>query len=50
LQNNLIYPQKAREGGIQGMVYFSFIVEKNGSISHVKLHRSFGGGCDEESI
>ena len=40
----------AIEAGIQGTVYVSFIVEKDGSISHVNVARGIGGGCDEEAV
>ena len=50
LQKNIKYPQMARESGIQGTVYVTFVVEPNGSISHVSILRGIGGGCDEEAI
>jgi len=46
---NLKYPSQARRQNIQGKVYVSFIVERDGSISDVKVTRSIGGGCDEEA-
>ncbi len=50
LNDNLSYPILARETGIQGKVYLSFIIERDGSISTVELLRGIGGGCDEEAI
>lgn len=50
LQENLKYPQMARESGIQGRVFVTFVVEKDGSITDVKILRGIGGGCDEEAI
>lgn len=50
LRNNIVYPQDARERGIQGIVFIGFIVEKNGEISDVAVLRGIGGGCDEEAI
>lgn len=44
------YPQEAREAGIQGKVYVSFVIEKEGSISDIKIVRGIGGGCDKEAI
>lgn len=49
LQQNLKYPQMARESGIQGTVYVTFVVEKDGSITDVRILRGIGGGCDEEA-
>ena len=50
LQKNVKYPPIAKESGIQGRVFVNFVVEKNGSISNVKVLRGIGGGCDEEAI
>jgi len=50
LRNNIKYPQMAREAGIQGTVYVGFVVEKDGSVTQVKIMRGIGGGCDEEAI
>ena len=48
--NNLNYPEIARKTGITGTVYVQFVVEKDGSISDVKVVRGIGGGCDEEAV
>jgi TonB family protein len=50
LQENLNYPQQAKEKGIQGTVYVKFVVEKDGSISDAKIIRGIGAGCDEEVL
>jgi protein TonB len=50
LQENIKYPTMARESGIQGTVYVTFVVEKGGNVSDVKILRGIGGGCDEEAI
>lgn len=50
VQNNMRYPQLAREMGIQGTVYITFVVGKTGEISNVKVVRGIGGGCDEEAV
>ena len=50
LKENIRFPVLAVESGIQGTVYVTFVVEKDGSISHVELVRGIGGGCDEEAI
>ncbi len=50
LVENIKYPQMARESGIQGTVYVTFVVERNGSVTDVKILRGIGGGCDEEAI
>jgi periplasmic protein TonB len=50
LNDNIKYPQMARESGIQGRVFVTFVVEKDGSVTDVKVLRGIGGGCDEEAV
>ena len=50
LGNNIKYPVMAKESGIQGKVYVTFVVERDGSITDVRVLRGIGGGCDEEAI
>lgn len=47
---NLKYPAVARENGIQGRVLMEFAVEKNGSISNVKIVRSVDPSLDREAV
>lgn len=49
LSQNMKYPQQAKELGIQGKVFVSFVVEKDGSVAQVQILRGIGGGCDEEA-
>jgi len=50
LAQNIKYPPYAKEAGIQGRVFINFVVEKDGSITNVKVLRGIGGGCDEEAV
>ena len=50
LAANILYPTQAKENGIQGTVYFQFIVDSKGNITDVKILRGIGGGCDEEAF
>ena len=50
LKKNLKYPRQAQRMGIEGGVFLSFIVDKAGVISDIKVMRGIGGGCDEEAI
>ena len=43
LANNIKYPQQARETGTQGKVYLTFVVERDGSITDIKVQ---GGNSD----
>ncbi|HOW32038.1 MAG TPA: energy transducer TonB [Bacteroidales bacterium] len=47
---HISYPLEAREVGASGIVYVSFVIEKDGSVSNVKVLRSIGFGCDEEAV
>ncbi len=50
LQENIKYPAFARENEIEGNVVIQFIVEKDGSVTKVKIIRDIGGGCGEEAL
>ncbi|MDD5570480.1 MAG: TonB family protein [Bacteroidales bacterium] len=50
LQDNIKYPQMAKESSIQGKVYITFVVDENGRVIDVKILRGIGGGCDEEAL
>lgn len=50
IKNTIKYPDEAKKEGIQGRVFISFIVEKDGQISNVEVLRGIGGGCDEEAM
>ncbi len=50
MEDNLDYPQEAKESGIQGRVFVKFVVEPNGNISNVEVLRGIGYGCDEEAM
>ena len=44
------YPKAALENGIEGTVLVEFIVEKDGSVSHVKAKIPLFPECDEEAV
>lgn len=46
----LTYPAMAKDAKIQGKVYVTFVVDRDGSIANVKVLRGIGGGCDEEAV
>lgn len=50
LGNNIEYPQMARESGINGRVFVTFVVETDGRVTDIKVLRGIGGGCDEEAV
>lgn len=52
LSMNLRYPQLAIDQKIEGRVYVEFIVNPDGTLSHVNLKEGYdiGGGCGAEAI
>jgi TonB family protein len=50
IASNIEYPAKAKKKGIQGRVYVTFVIERDGTVSDVRILRGIGGGCDEEAI
>ena len=50
LLTNVQYPKKAEKKGIEGRCIVRFIVEKNGSISNVKVVRSVHPLLDAEAV
>ena len=50
LQENVVYPEKAKKKGISGKTYVSFVIEKDGSITDVKVARGFDKSCDAEAV
>lgn len=50
LQSNLRYPAQARNNNIQGRVILGFTVNKDGSLSDIKVLRGLGSGLDEEAV
>ena len=50
LTQNIRYPQMAKEDGIQGTVYITFVIDENGRVASAKVLRGIGGGCDEEAL
>ena len=49
LRKNLRYPERAAEAGVGGKVLVSFVVEKDGRLTDIRIVRGIGFGCDEEA-
>ena len=49
LNNNIKYPVVAQENGVQGRVIIGFVVERDGSITDVKVMRSVDPSLDREA-
>ena len=50
LAKSIQYPQQALETGTKGGVMLTFVVEKDGSITDIKVIRDIGSGCGQEAI
>jgi protein TonB len=50
LQSKIVYPPKALQAGISGMVVVQFVVNEQGRVEDPKVIRGIGGGCDEEAL
>ena len=49
IYGNIKYPAIARENGIEGKAILQFVVEKDGSVTGIKVLREPGGGCGKEA-
>ena len=49
LKNQIEYPQQARNEGVEGRVFVTFIVQPDGQLTDIQLIRGIGAGCDEEA-
>ena len=50
VKQNISYPSVAREIGVEGIVYVSFVVNESGNVESAKVMKGIGYGCDEEVI
>ena len=50
LSKNIKYPPFAEENGIQGRVICSFVVERDGSVSDIRIARGVDPSLDKEAI
>ena len=50
LGQSLVYPPEARQLGIEGRVFVEFVVEKDGSLTNIKVIKGLGAGCDEAAV
>lgn len=49
VQSTLVYPEEDIHLGNQGVVYVSFVIEKDGSVSNVKIERGVSRTIDREA-
>lgn len=47
---NISYPEIAKRAGVEGKVFVQLVIEKDGSITDIKVAKGIGAGCDEEAV
>lgn len=50
IREHVQYPEEAKKANITGTVVVTFIIEKDGSLSNMKILRDIGGGCGTEAV
>ena len=50
LSENIKYPEEAKDNGISGRVFISFVIEKDGSVNEVKIMKSVDPLLDNEAV
>ena len=50
VNQRLVYPEIAKENGVQGRVTLQFTVEKDGSVTNVKVLRGVDPSLDKEAV
>jgi len=50
IANSIKYPVIAQENGIQGKVYVTFVVDKDGSVSDARIARGVDPSIDKEAL
>jgi periplasmic protein TonB len=50
LRGNMHYPEKAKRNNIQGKVFISFVVEKDGSLTNIKVSKGVSEDLDAEAL
>jgi protein TonB len=49
LGKKIYYPQKEKKDGIEGTVYIQFVIDKDGSVTNVRVLKGVSEGLDEEA-
>ena len=50
INQNIVYPDSAREKGVEGVVVVRFVVTEEGKITSPELIRNIGAGCGAEAL
>jgi protein TonB len=49
IAKNIRYPESARRMGVEGTVYISFVINKEGKVSDIQVMKGISKDCDEEA-
>jgi TonB family protein len=49
LSESIQYPEKAKKGKVEGRVFISFVIERDGKVNQLRVTHGIGNGCDEEA-
>ncbi len=47
---NVEYPEQARKANVEGTVYASFCIDRDGSVSNITILKDIGYGCGDEVV
>jgi len=50
LGREIKFPEEAKKNNVDGKVFLSFVVEKDGSLNDIKVLKGLGAGTDEEAL
>ncbi len=50
LSETVTYPKQAIRRGVSGKVFVEFVVDKDGSLSQLRVAKGIGADCDEEAL
>ena len=50
IAQDMKYPEKAKSLGIEGTVFVQFVVNKDGSLSDVRVHKGLDQECNKEAV
>ena len=50
IQEKIIYPESAKQSGIEGKVFLTAYINEVGNVVSVKIIKGFDKACDEEAM
>jgi protein TonB len=50
LKKNIKVPKEAKQAGVKGKVFISFVINKTGEMEEIEILKGLGYGLDEEAI